>query len=115
MFSIFKLHRFKRYNRAGLMAGRSNALLIMKSCYSNSRLLAQITQSQDRDFTGVGDATLGSLATAKKLVDKLAASQSEICSNEKFANLVSKEGSMLLLDADPLWALSNYWYITTIG
>lgn len=85
------------------MAGRSNALLIMKSCYSNSRLLAQITQSQDRDFTGVGDATLGSLATAKKLVDKLAASQSEICSNEKFANLVSKEGSMLLLDADPLW------------
>lgn len=37
------------------------------------------------------------------MVDKLAASQSEIYSDEKFANLFSKEGSMLLLDADPLW------------
>lgn len=65
LFSIFKLHRFKRYNRAGLMAGRF-ALLIMRSGYSNSRLLAQITQSQDRDYTGVKDATLISRAAAKK-------------------------------------------------
>ena len=103
LFSIFKLHRFKRYNRAGLMAGRCNALLVVGFSYSKSRLLAQITQSQDRDSTVVGDATLRSRAAAKKFIYKLAASQSEIYSDEKFANQVSKEGSMLLLNADPVW------------
>ena len=102
-FSIFKLHRFKHYNRTGSMAGRCNALLVVRFSYFKSRLIAQITQSQDRDLTGVGDATLRSQVAAKKLVYKLAASQSEIYSDEKFANLVSKEGSMLLLDAGPLW------------
>ena len=75
----------------------------MRFSYFKSRLIAQITQSQDRDLTGVGDATVGSQVAAKKLAYKLAASQSEIYSDEKFANLVSKEGSMLLLDAGPLW------------
>ena len=103
LFSIFKLHRFKHYNRAGLMAGRCNALLVVGLSYSKIRLLAQITQSQDRDSTVVGDATLRSRAAAKKFIYKLAASQSEIYSDEKFANQVSKEGSMLLLNADPVW------------
>lgn len=37
------------------------------------------------------------------MIYKLAGSQSEIYSDEKFANQVSKEGSMLLLNAGPLW------------
>ncbi len=103
LFSIFKLHKLNRCHRTGSMAGRCNALLVVRFSYFKSRLIAQITQSQDRDITGVGDATLGSQVAAKKLAYKLAALQSEIYSDEKFANLVSKERSMLLLDAGPLW------------